>query len=237
MLIDAHCHAYEFSHEDLRKYRSSFRIICVSEDLESSIKSLEIGEAFPNIVSFIGLHPWNVPETPRSEIEEIVKLIEKREVAGLGEIGLDKRMGKAYQRQKEIFEIFCKLAVEYGLPVNLHALDAWGDVLAILRRYDVERAVFHWYSGPIDLLKELSDNGYMVTINPSVKIQRRHRMVLEEVSLDMVMTESDGPYQYRGLNLKPDMIPELVEFIAEVKDTRREVVEELIERNFLRFLR
>jgi len=236
-LIDAHCHAYEFSREDLRKYASSFRMICVSEDLESSVKSLKLGESFSNLLPFVGLHPWSVPETPRSEVEEIVKLIEEREVAGLGEIGLDKRVGREYQRQREVFEKFCELASEYDLPVNLHALDAWEDVLEILRRYDVEKAVFHWYSGPIPLLEELSDSGYMITINPAVKIQRRHRLVLEEVELEMVMTESDGPYQYRGLYLKPDMIPELVQFIAEVKGIKREDVEELVERNFMRFLR
>ncbi len=37
--------------------------------------------------------------------------------------------------------------------------------------------------------------------------------------------------------MKPDMIPELVQFIAEVKGIKREDVEELVERNFMRFLR
>lgn len=237
VLVDAHCHAYGFPEKDLRKYVNSYRIICVSEDLESSLRALELGEKFKNIVPFIGLHPWNVPETPKSEIEEFAKLLDRREVKGLGEIGLDKRMGKEYQKQMEVFERFCHLASEYDLPVNVHALDAWKEVLEILNRYDVEKAAFHWYSGPIELLEELLSNGYMVTINPAVRIQRRHQLVLEKAELNMIMTESDGPYRYRGLDLRPDMISELVKLIAEVKKARYEDVEELIEGNFLRFLR
>ncbi|MCS7132506.1 MAG: TatD family hydrolase [Nitrososphaeria archaeon] len=236
MLVDAHCHVYEFAEEELRRY-ASYRIICVSEDLESSLKSLELGERFSNIIPFVGLHPWNVPETPQSKIKEMVELIERREVAGLGEIGLDRRMCGEYEKQKEVFEKFCELASEYDLPVNIHALDAWEEAVEILNKYDVERSVFHWYNGPIELLDELLNSGYMITINPAVKIQRRHRLVLEEVRLEMIMTESDGPYRYRGLYLKPDMIPDLLDFIADVKNIRRDDLEELIESNFLRFLK
>ena len=234
--MDAHCHAYGFSIEELKKYKS-IEMISVSEDLESSLKSIRISEEFSNIKPFIGLHPWKVPETPRSEVERLMKLCDSEEVIGLGEVGLDGRMGRSYGRQKEVFEKFCEIASEYDLPMNLHALDAWRDVLEILRKHDVEKAILHWYSGPIDLLEEIFDNEYMITVNPSVRIQRRHRKVLEEARMDMILTESDGPYQYRGLNLTPEMIPDLVRFIAEAKALSSEVVEEIISKNFRSFLR
>jgi len=236
MLVDAHCHAYEFSERELEKYQS-IRIICVSEDLESSRKSLELSEKFPNMVPFIGLHPWNVAEASRTELDEVLRLIDREEVFGIGEVGLDKRKAVSYERQKEFFQKFCEASREYGLPMNIHALDSWTEVLEMLRRYDIESAVLHWYSGPIELLEELSEDGYMITINPAVKIQNKHRRVLEEADLDMILTESDGPYHYRGLDLKPDMISELVKFIAEVKGIAPSTVEDLVESNLRRFLR
>jgi Tat protein secretion system quality control protein TatD with DNase activity len=41
-----------------------------------------------------------------------------------------------------------------GAPVLLHARRAWAEVLALLKIHKIEKAVFHWYSGPEDILQE-----------------------------------------------------------------------------------
>jgi len=236
MLIDAHCHAHGFSKEELRRY-SSMTIVSVAEDLESSMKSLSLAEEFPNIIPFIGIHPWNVEEVSRSELEKTFQLVEKRDdIRGLGEVGLDGKIRKTYEKQLEVFEKFCSLASEYDLPMNIHARAAWREVLEILRKYDVERAIIHWFSGPIDLLEEIALSEYFITINPAVRIQEKHRRVLEEASMEIILTESDGPYNYRGLNLRPDTIKGLVKYIAEVKSLDEEVIEENIALNFRKFI-
>ena len=214
------------------------KIICVAEDFESSMKSLSLAEEFPNIIPFIGIHPWNVEEVSRSELENVIQLVEKRDdIRGLGEVGLDGKMKKTYEKQMGVFKRFCALASEYDLPMNIHARAAWREVLEILRKYDVERAIIHWFSGPTELLDEIALSGYFITINPAIRIQERHRRVLEESSMEIILTESDGPYSYRGLNLRPDMIKDLVKYIAEVKGMREEVVEERIASNFRKLIR
>ena len=231
MYVDAHCHAYDLPEHELERYRS-YAIIAVSEDYESSLKTIELSLEYENITPFIGIHPWNVAEASRSELDKVLALADRDEVKGL-----DKRVGKLYERQKEFFKEFCRIASEYDLPLSIHALGSWEDVLTLLRRYDIEKAAFHWYSGPPELLEQIEENGYMITINPAVKVQRKHRAVLDAASLDLIMTESDGPYKYRGMELKPDMIPDLVKFIAEVKGVSPESVEETVEWNYRRFLR
>jgi len=237
LLIDAHSHAYDLPRRELEKYRS-MRIVSVSEDLESSLKTLSIAEEFPNIIPFVGVHPWRLGEVSGSEVEEVLRLVEKREdVKGIGEVGLDRKIEESYERQKEVFKKFCSLASEYDLPVNVHARAAWKDALEILEKLEVEKAVIHWYSGPIELLDEIAQIGYMITINPAVKIQERHRRVLEEAELNIILTESDGPYRYRGLDLKPEMIRDLIKFISEVKKVNEETLENIIASNFRRLIR
>ncbi len=237
MLIDAHSHAYDLPRRELEKYRS-MRIVSVSEDLESSLKTLSIAEEFPNIIPFVGVHPWRLGEVSGSEVEEVLRLVEKRDdVKGIGEVGLDRKIEESYERQKEVFKKFCSLASEYDLPVNVHARAAWKDALEILEKLEVEKAVIHWYSGPIELLDEIAQIGYMITINPAVKIQERHRRVLEEAELNIILTESDGPYRYRGLDLKPEMIRDLIKFISEVKKVNEETLENIIASNFRRLIR
>jgi TatD DNase family protein len=237
MLIDAHCHAHALDEEVLRRIEDRMIVIAVSEDLESSLKTLSLIEKFENIMPFIGVHPWSLEEITRQEIDDVVALIERRDdVKGIGEVGLDGRR-RNREKQVEIFKIFCKLSAEYDLPMNIHARDAWREVLEVLRRMDVESAIIHWYNGPLEMLEEIRESGYMITINPAARIQPKHREVIEEAPIDMILTESDGPYEYRGLSLRPDMVADLIKLIAEVKGMTVEDVEEAIEFNFRRLFR
>jgi len=235
MLIDAHCHAHAFSDAELRRF-SKIRIIAVSEDLESSRRTIDLSKRFNNIIPFVGIHPWNLESISEKELEEVLEILRMTRAIGIGEVGVDGRIKRSIHRQVEVFKLFCEISAELDLPMNVHALDAWDRVFEILLKMDVRRALFHWYTGPIKLLKDIGEAGYYISINPAVTVQPKHRRVLENAELDMIITESDGPYNYRGLRLKPTMISDLMEFISNVKGVDKISLEKIIERNFERLL-
>ena len=235
MLVDVHCHAHAFSDMELKEF-SKIKIIAVSEDVESSRKTIDLSRRFDNIIPFIGIHPWNLESTSARELEEVLRSLKLGEAMGIGEVGVDGRIKKNVRKQIEVFKLFCEVSAELGLPMNIHALGAWDEVFEIILKMDVRRALFHWYTGPIRLLKDIGEAGYYISINPAVKIQPKHRRILENAELDMIITESDGPYNYRGLKLKPTMISDLIEFISNIKDVDRISLEKIIERNFERLL-
>jgi len=235
MLVDAHCHAHAFSDMELKEF-SKIKIIAVSEDVESSGKTIDLSRRFDNIIPFIGIHPWNLESMSARELEEVLRSLKLGEAMGIGEVGVDGRIKKNVRKQIEVFKLFCEVSAELGLPMNIHALGAWDEVFEIILKMDVRRALFHWYTGPIRLLKDIGEAGYYISINPAVKIQPKHRRILENAELDMIITESDGPYNYRGLKLKPTMISDLIEFISNIKDVDRISLEKIIERNFERLL-
>lgn len=234
MLVDSHCHVYCFRIDESEKFKNIL-IIGVAEDYESSIKNLEISKDLPNIYPFVGVHPWNLEEVAPGEIEKILDLVEKSR--GIGEVGLDKRYRrKPLEEQVKVFEKFCEVASEKNLPMNIHALDAWRECFNIVTSYDVRRVLFHWYTGPISLLEDIASQGYYISINPAVVIQAKHRTILEKAELEILLTESDGPYVYRGMSLNPLKIRDLLQTIAKVKDMPIEYLEKVIEENFRRFL-
>ena len=235
MLVDAHCHAHAFSDMELKEF-SKIKIIAVSEDIESSRKTIDLSKRFDNIIPFIGIHPWNLESTSARELKGVLRSLKLGEAMGIGEVGVDGRIKKSVQKQIEVFKLFCEVSAELGLPMNIHALNAWDKVFEIMLKMDVRRALFHWYTGPIKLLKDIGEAGYYISINPAVRIQPKHRRILESAELDMIITESDGPYNYRGLRLKPTMISDLMEFISNIKDVDRISLEKIIERNFERLL-
>ncbi len=236
MLVDCHCHCHEFSDEELAKF-SEIKLVAVSDDVRSSQRTLELAKRL-GAVPCLGIHPWNVGKARPEDLSEALRLIEKSEAPCIGEVGLDKRfVPETYEKQREFFSAFLRLAKEYDLVLNVHAPDAWRDVVEALRKADVDRALIHWYTGPLDLLEEIAQYGFYISINPAVKIQKKHRDVAEAARPDMVVLESDGPYEYRGLRLEPPMVKETVKVLAEIWRTTPEEAEEKLYANAARLFR
>ncbi len=77
---------------------------CVSMDLETSQKSLELGKKSNFILPFLGIHP----EKAQENIESVMELINQNQdkISGIGEIGLDKtyvNSDDAFKTQKHVF--------------------------------------------------------------------------------------------------------------------------------------
>ncbi|RLE91832.1 MAG: TatD family deoxyribonuclease, partial [Thermoprotei archaeon] len=181
--------------------------------------------------------PWEAHKVSDEEVARTLKLLERGEAASIGEVGLDKKfVPKTFERQLEIFRKFLKAAEELSLLVNIHAAGAWKEVLEELERHNIERAIFHWYTGPLSILEKIVEKGYMITVNPAVKIQNKMRKIVKETPLSAILTESDGPYNYRGINLTPEMIPDTVKTIAQIKGLDQNTVAEKIHQNAKKIL-
>ncbi len=237
---DAHCHAHEMPPEELEAYSEVFEIIvAVSDDLESSMRTLDLAERYKFLHPCVGIHPWTVGEARdlEEQLRGLEKLVAKGGVTCLGEIGLDKAfVPQTLDRQLEVFRRLLDLARDYDLAVNLHAAKAWRLVLAEVVARGVRRALFHWFTGPLDVLREVVARGYLVSINPTVKISSKHMAVAKAAPLHAMVFESDGPYEYRGLSLRPSLVPETVQLVAEERGVAVEELVEASRENLMRFL-
>ncbi len=229
-----HCHCHELDRKELKKYvDQGMVLVCVSDDPASSIETIKLKQEYSEIMPCIGIHPWEIHSYTGDQVDQVLALIKDHNIKCLGEIGLDKRFyPQTYEYQKRLFIKFLETAREYDLVLNLHTAGAWKEVFEYLLRYDIKRAFFHWYTGPQYLLREFINVGYFIGINPAWKIQEKHKKIIEKASLDIMITESDAPYRYRKLELKPSMVFESIEYIAGVKNVKREVVIQTIWNNF-----
>jgi TatD DNase family protein len=236
-LVDSHIHLHEFDENTIKRLCSEdYVFLAVSDDFLSSAKTVEIAKRCRNVVPAVGVHPWVIKED--INIESIAKLVSDEGIRFLGEVGLDKRfVPQTFELQLKIFKEFLEIAKTYGLGLSIHAPDAWREVLELLVRNDIKVAVFHWYTGPLDLIKEIIDAGYYIGINAAAKIQKKHLEVIGVVPLEYMVTESDGPYNYRGLLLEPSLLPDLLDIIARVKGVSTKEVRDQIWQNFLKILR
>lgn len=239
-LYDAHCHLHEFGDDEVEVFvRRGYVILAVSDDMKSSLRTLELAKRYnSNIIPCLGIHPWNIEKEGPENLRKTVDLIYEAKPKCIGEVGLDRRFlpESLFERQVEMLRIFLEVSRSIEAVVNIHAVDAWREALRIISMAGVERAIFHWYNGPEDVLREIEDLGYMVSINAAIKIQEKHRRIAEKVSIDNMLIESDGPYNYRGLRLSPQMLRETISIIASIKDAEEEDIAAAVERNFRRYL-
>lgn len=239
LLVDSHVHLYDFSDIEIKTILKDKKIIFVSvaENLETSLKNISLSILYENVIPAIGVHPWKAENVSMEDLKKFEDLINKKNIKILGEIGLDHKFyPNTINKQKEIFEFFLKLAKEYDLSVNLHSVGAWKETLEYLIKYDIKKACFHWYTGPDDILDDIRNHGFFVGINIACLIQDKHKKVLEKIDLNYVLTESDGPYQYKSLILHPNKLPDLYEFISKVKNIEIESLSEKIRYNLSRFI-
>ncbi len=238
--VDVHTHFAEYGREKGSTLLNSIDIVvvAVSDDYQSSLKTLELASTFKDrIVPCLGLHPWSVGEAadPVDEARRIVELALEKRVKCLGEVGLDtKFVPETIDKQRQVFRVFLEAARDHGLALNLHTAGTWREVYQLLVRYDIGLANFHWYTGPLDLIGAIEASGYTISVNPAVKIQKKHRAVVAAAPDNIILTESDGPYKYKGIEMSPLLVPDVIREIAAIKGYTVDLVEKIVVRNFER---
>ncbi|MFP3256452.1 MAG: TatD family hydrolase [Candidatus Nanopusillus acidilobi] len=237
--VDSHCHLYKFNEIESKRIirNKDIIILSVSEDLESSLKNLVLSQLNENVIPAIGIHPWNIEKVNENTFKIIEDIIKDNKIKILGEIGLDKKFKpETFEKQKEVFEKFLNLAKEYDLNVNLHTPNASEDVFDLLIKYDIKKAYFHWYSGDEKLLEEIINKGYFIGINVATIVNEKYKKYIEIANIKNIITESDGPYNYKGIILHPDMLKDLYKLISDIRKINIEELSNIIQENFARFI-
>lgn len=246
-LIDTHAHLSDL--EDMEgiirhaKEVGIDAVVAVGANLRTCMETLRWSEAFPGYVfPALGIHPTELAE---DNITATLQFIEARlgGCVAVGEIGLDYRSREARkskkirERQRELYVQQLEMALEQGKPALVHGRGAWRDALDIARLHDPGRIVFHWYSGPKDVLTELLDAGYLVSATPAAEFSRDHRAALSVAPLDRILIETDSPVSYHGTPSEPADLQRTLMALSEIKGISGYEAARTTTRNAERFFR
>jgi len=180
-------------------------IIAVGSDYQSNNQVLEIAERYSGFVyPALGMHPGRLEV---SLVKQNLKFIEDHlfEAKGIGEIGLDydKRIIKIAPKelQKSLIKEVLLIANKYQKPVIIHSRYAWRDALTLAEDTKIQKAVFHWYTGPTSVLGDIVSRGYLISATPAAEYHQEHRRAVKAVALENLLIETDSPVSY-GAELK-----------------------------------
>ncbi len=243
MLIDAHTHLdrYEDKLDSALKEINQNKIFTLnnSMDLPSYRRNLEIAERCKFTLPCFGVHLWNAPEYI-DHLEDLRNFIEQSPL--LGEIGLDYHSAEdAYQfpAQRKVFEFFLSAAEEQKKIVNLHTRGAEKEVLQLLKEFDIQRGIIHWYSGPLDIFQELVAGGLYFTIGVEVLYSDHIKTIAQKLPEKQLLTETDNPGGQKWLTGEPGMpllIKDVVQAIAKLRKVTVQVIIQTVQTNFVRLI-
>ncbi len=124
------------------------------------------------------------------------------------------------------------MAKEFDKPITVHSRGAWEDCFDLTVEMGVKNVIFHWFSGPIKLVKKIVDHSFYVSATPAIEYSKDHRAAVLNTPLDNLLIETDSPVKYGELISEPkDVIIPLRE-VSKLKEVKIEEVAEKTTQNF-----
>jgi len=244
-LIDTHAHLDELENLDLAleeaKENGIIAIVAVGSDYQSNVKTLEISQLYCSFVyPALGLHPWQLANFGASQFNDNLQFIEQNiaTVVAVGEIGLDydKRVMKAASKelQRDALRHLLDLAKKYAKPAIIHSRYAWRDSFQLVQDAEVNKAVFHWFTGFSSVLRDIITAGYFVSATPAAEYHEEHRRAVKETPLNRLLLETDCPVTYGRkvkYKCKPADVVRSLKAVAQLKEIDEAAIAELTTRN------
>jgi len=250
--VDAHVHLSDKEYagdidEIIAEAKDSNVVALVSNSMnyETSVGSLRLAETYPRMVyAALGIHPWNVKALTEDDLQQMLELIstqkQNKALVAIGEIGLDYKYTKIWDKQLMLFDNMLKLAENLDLPVIIHSRGTTAQIVEMLPSYNLRKVLLHWFSRPVSALTKAVKRGYYITEGAPTAYSNGIRDVVRRTPLTNLLTETDGPVRFykspfKGKRTTPAFIPTVVKAIAEVKSMDVEDVATQIIKNFEEF--
>lgn len=234
-MIDTHCHI------DLYKQPLEVAAACETQKIRTvAVTHLPSHyqmakqhlRRFQYVRPALGMHPLSVKDHS-AEMALFRRAVKEADL--VGEIGLDFSPAclSSKAAQEESFAGVLDSLRGRQRFLTLHSRRAEDSVLSHLRTYEIEKAVFHWFSGTRSQLIRIMDAGHYVSVNAAMIGSEKWTDLIRLVPKDRVLTESDGPFaKFGGKPAVPTCVANVLQWLAEQWSELPADVETRVERNF-----
>lgn len=138
------------------------------------LRSLMASEYPPDDIEYghysVGFHPYNVGKFDEQDTLNKVRLAtENQNVFAIGEIGLDKSIKAPLELQTRIFERQVDIAEFADLPVILHVVRAFNEIIAFKKTHNPSvPMIIHGYNGNKEIAEELVKAGFLISFGEAI---------------------------------------------------------------------
>ena len=231
-IIDTHTHLYlnQFK-DDIDKVIQRSKDKGINKFIFPAIDSSHFNDMhdlknkYPGSIYLMsGLHPVDVKENYKQELEFVVNSLKSHSYVAIGEIGIDLYWDKTYlKQQQDAFEFQIRLAIENDLPIVIHCREAFDEIFEILDKENCSklRGVFHCFTGTLEQANRAIDLGFVLGIGGVVTFKNGGiDKFLSQIDLKHIVLETDSPYlapvPFRGKRNESSYITYIIDKLSEI---------------------
>ena len=231
-IIDTHTHLYlnQFK-DDIDKVIQRSKDKGINKFIFPAIDSThfddmhDLKNKYPGSIYLMsGLHPTNVKENYKQELEFVVNSLKSHSYVAIGEIGIDLYWDKTYlKQQQDAFEFQIRLAIKNDLPIVIHCREAFDEIFEILDKENCTklRGVFHCFTGTLEQANRAIRLGFKLGIGGVVTFKNGGiDKFLSQIDLKHIVLETDSPYlapvPFRGKRNESSYITYVIDKLSEI---------------------
>jgi TatD DNase family protein len=242
-MIDTHSHIYDEAYDadfeqvvERARAAGVERIVMPGIDSTCYDRMVACADTLPGFAyPAIGLHPTEIRENWREELQFVFDHFDDRPWVAIGEIGMDLYWSKEYlEEQKEVFCAQLEFAHEKDLPVIIHAREATEEIFECIKKVNKPLCgTFHAFTGSYETYRRIKAAGdFMVGIGGVVTFKNAHiATALERIPVEDILLETDAPYltpvPHRGKRNESAYVRYVAEKIAAIKGMDFALVDEV----------
>ena len=231
-IIDTHTHLYlkQFK-DDIDKVIQRSVDIGINKFIFPAIDSThfddmhDLKSEYPGSIYLMsGLHPTNVKENYKEELQFVVNSLKSHSYVAIGEIGIDLYWDKTYlKQQQDAFEFQIRLAIKNDLPIVIHCREAFDEIFEILdKNICIKlRGVFHCFTGTLEQANRAINLGFKLGIGGLVTFKNGGiDKFLNQIDLKHIVLETDSPYlapvPFRGKRNESSYITYVIDKLSDI---------------------
>lgn len=177
----------------------------------------------------MGVHPWKLGtrEENNASLAIVQEALEFDHVLFVGECGLDKVSAADYDEQKRVFTAQATMAEEFGMPLIIHSVRAYNEIIEIHKRLlPTVPWILHGYTGSWEMTVQLTGKGFLFSfgkhlLNPKTKAYESFKG-LPAAEIFLETDDYNGP------------ISDIYEVASGIRDIPVPELKEVIWKNFNR---
>ncbi len=179
----------------------------------------------PGACYSMGIHPWYIEEGDvENNLQVIRDNIKDIKCLAIGECGLDKRIATPLPLQNRVFESQLEIAQQARLPVIVHCVAAYQEVIEIKKRMDITvPMIIHGFSKNTQVAESLLHNGFYLSFGKYLLRNPELSGVFRKVPDDRFFLETDTV---------EEGIAAVYEKAAAVKDISVAKLSQIVDGNF-----
>jgi TatD DNase family protein len=141
-----------------------------------------------------GIHPWGLSEnTLDADFDRLLFYCEKRLIVAIGEIGIDRAITIPIEIQIYWFRKQLELAEKYRLPVIIHCVRAWSDLLEIRTKSNTNILwLFHGFNGSVKTAQQLIHKGCYLSFGHHLLKNIKIQEIFKSLPIEYLFLETDS---------------------------------------------